>query len=101
MKKSLILFVLLLQIWILRADGYYCKHIGLDKGISQSAVTAVAYDGRGGLWIGTRFGLNEYRNGKLRALTDDGSGRIQGNYINLLFCDSRGQLWTSTDKGIF
>lgn len=101
MKKSLILFILLLQFWILRADGYYCKRIGLDTGISQSAVTAVAYDGRGGLWIGTRFGLNEYRNGKLRALTDDGSGRIQGNYVNMLFCDSRGLLWTSTDKGIF
>ena len=101
MKKSLILFILLFQIWILRADGYYCKHIGLDTGISQSAVTAVAYDGRGGLWIGTRFGLNEYRNGKLRSMTDDGSGRIQGNYVNMLFCDSRGQLWTSTDKGIF
>ena len=101
MKKFLFLFILLLQIWSLHAEGYYCKQIGIDQGLSQSAVTTVAYDGKGALWIGTRFGLNEYRNGKLRAFPDDGSGRIRGTYIYLLHVDARGQLWTSTDKGLF
>ncbi len=101
MKKCLFLFICLLQNWSLWADGYFCKQIGIDNGLSQSAVTAVAYDGKGGLWIGTRFGLNEYRNGKLRTFMDQKSGRMQGTYIYLLHCDSRGTLWTSTDKGLF
>ncbi|MBO4635145.1 MAG: helix-turn-helix domain-containing protein [Bacteroidales bacterium] len=101
MKKYLVLFICLLQIWTLHAEGYYCKQIGIDQGLSQSAVTSVIYDGTGALWIGTRFGLNEYRNGKLRSFPDDGSGGIQGTYVYLLHVDGRGQLWTSTDKGLF
>jgi len=101
MRKSLFLFILMLQIWTLHAEGYYCKHIGIENGLSQSAVSTIVYDGRGALWIGTRFGLNEYRNGKLRTFTDDGSGRIQGNYIYLMHLDSQGNLWASTDKGLF
>ena len=101
MKKYLILFSLLLQIWSLRADGYYCKHIGIENGLSQSAVTTMVYDGRGSLWIGTRFGLNEYRNGRIRSFLDDESSHIQGTYIYFLHCDSRGMLWMSTDKGLF
>ena len=101
MKKSLILFCLMLQFWSLAADGYYSKHIGIDNGLSQSAITAMAYDSRGSFWIGTRFGLNEYRNGRLRTFLDDGTSRIEGTYIYLLHCDAQGDLWASTDKGLF
>ena len=101
MKKCLFLFILLLQNWSLFADGYYCKQIGIENGLSQSAVTAVADDGRGALWIGTRFGLNEYRNGKLRTFMNEGGEDTQGTYVYMLHCDSRGTLWTSTDKGLF
>lgn len=101
MKKCLFLFILLLQNWSLFADGYYCKQIGIENGLSQSAVTAAADDGRGALWIGTRFGLNEYRNGKLRSFMTEGGENTQGTYIYMLHRDSRGTLWTSTDKGLF
>lgn len=101
MKKCLILFILVLQNCILWADGYYCKQIGIDNGLSQSGITAVADDGRGALWIGTRFGLNEYRNGKLRSFMNNRDNNVQGTYIYMLHLDSRGALWTSTDKGLF
>lgn len=101
MKKCLFLFILLLQYWSLLADGFYCKQIGIENGLSQSSVTAVAYDERGVLWIGTRFGLNEYRNGELRTVIGSQDNYQQGTYIYMLYCDSRGTLWTSTDKGLF
>ena len=72
MKKCLFLFILLLQYWSLLADGFYCKQIGIENGLSQSSVTTVAYDDRGVLWIDTRFGLNEYRNGELRTVIGRG-----------------------------
>lgn len=101
MKKILISFILLVQFWSLWADGYYCKTIGLKERLSLAAVTDVTYDGKGGLWIGTRFGLNQYRNGRIQTYLDDGRGRIQGNYVNLVHLDTWGNLWTSTDKGLF
>ena len=101
MKRSLISLFLMLQIWSLRAEGYYGKNIGLDEKLSLSAVTDVTYDGKGGLWIGTRFGLNQYRNGKNQTYLDDGRGKIKGNYVNLVYMDSQENLWASTDKGLF
>ena len=101
MKKTLFLFLLILHFWSLWGNGYYCKTIGLKEKLSLAAVTDVTYDGNGGLWIGTRFGLNQYRNGKIQTFLDDGRGKIQGNYINLVHMDTWGNLWTSTDKGLF
>lgn len=101
MKKTLFSFILLVQFWSMWADGYYCKTIGLKEKLSLAAVTDVTYDGKGGLWIGTRFGLNQYRNGRIQTYLDDGRGRILGNYVNLVHLDSWGNLWTSTDKGLF
>lgn len=101
MKKCLILFIIMLQNWILWAEGYYSKQIGIDNGLSQSSVTTVAEDGKGALWIGTRFGLNEYRNGKLRSFMNEGGDSVQGSYVYMLHCDTQGTLWVSTDKGLF
>lgn len=93
MRKSLILFISLFYTWSLFADSYYCKEIGIVDGLSQSSVTCTIYDNSGSLWVGTRYGLNEYRNGKIRHFHD--------NYIYLLFCDNSGKLWFSSDKGLF
>ncbi len=101
MKRLLFLSILILQNLILEADNYYCKTIGISDGLSHSSITDVTYDGNGTLWVGTKFGLNEFRNGKLRTFLDDKSGKIRGNHINLLYCDSRKNLWVSTDKGLF
>lgn len=101
MKKYPILFLALLHFWSLGADNYYCKSIGIENGLSQSSVTSVVYDDNGALWVGTRFGLNEYRNGNMRTFLDDGSDRIKGNYVHFLFCDKKKNLWASTDKGLF
>lgn len=101
MKRTLFLSILILYILTCSASNYYVKRIGLENGLSQSSVTSIAYDQKGSLWIGTRFGINEYRNGKLRHIYGNGAGKIKGSYINLLYCDSRKNMWTSTDKGIF
>ena len=76
MKRTLILSIVILHILTCRASNYYVKTIGLENGLSQSSVTSLAYDQRGALWIGTRFGINEYRNGKLRDISGGGAGKI-------------------------
>lgn len=100
MRKYLLSLLLALQIWNLQAGNYYCKTIGIENGLTQSSITSIAY-GDGALWIGTRFGLNVFTNGKLRTYIDDGSGKLNGNYVDCLFCDSADNVWVGTDKGTF
>lgn len=69
--------------------GYYYKNIGISNGLSQASVTSVVYDAYGSLWIGTRYGLNEYRNHEVRAIEDIG-------YVGYLFVDGNQNLWVAT-----
>ncbi|MCC8113883.1 MAG: response regulator [Bacteroidales bacterium] len=79
-------------------------HFGLDDGLSNSAVTAVASDCRGCIWIGTESGLNRYDGSRFtayrRVSTPDGEIPIYG--INCLYFDpSDSILWIGTRvKGV-
>ena len=81
-------------------EDRYCKNIGITEGLSQSSVTSITYDKYGSLWIGTRYGLNEYRNRHMRQIHDSGQEGLMGDYIHLLFIDQTDTLWVSTEEGI-
>lgn len=95
--------LLILPAFPAAADGYYCKHIGIQDGLSQPSVTCIGSDSQGTIWIGTRFGLNKYKNHSVQTFVDDGKGgsSLKGNHINLIFHDSSGCLWVSTEEGLF
>lgn len=100
MKYHLIIAVSILSAVQLQANSYYGKKIGIENGLSQVCVTCITYNDNGALWIGTRFGLNEYSNGKIQAFTGKSSG-IEGSHINSLYCDGNNNLWIASDKGLF
>ena len=96
MKKHLLTSVFVLMPILLFADNYYGKRIGIDNGLSQASVTCITYNDDGALWIGTRFGLNEYSNGKIINFTKEKYG-LSGCYINGLFCSPKDNtLWVSS-----
>ena len=99
-KSIIVSIILFFQYYVSYAEQFYCKNIGIADGLSQSSVTAIAYDSRGALWVGTRFGLNEYRNRKVRTFLDSGSEGLCGNYITSLYLDSLKNVWVSTEKGL-
>lgn len=101
MKKYLVTTIFVLIAVQSFANSYYGKHISIDNGLSQASVTAIEYCNNGSLWIGTRFGLNEYRNGQVRAFMGDGYAGLKGSYINGLFSDKYAKLWAMTDKGLY
>ena len=72
---------------------YYFKNIGISQGLSQSSVSCILYDGVSSLWIGTRYGLNEYRNHSIRSFGED--------YINFLYTDRSNTLWCGTNQGLY
>lgn len=98
-----ILLLLLLAAAIpARAGEYLCRHISVDDGLSQSHVTALVRDGRGFLWVGSRFGLNRYDFTNINSYYSDRSDAtsIPDNIVAELFVDSRDTLWVAGDKGV-
>lgn len=90
--KRLFVTLLIMSVFVqAKADNYYGKRIGIENGLSQSSVTSMVYDNNGALWIGTRFGLNEYRNGKIKSFLD--------SRINGLYCDGKDRIWALTADG--
>lgn len=100
MRKYLLTSIFVLIPILLFADNYYGKRIGIDNGLSQASVTCITYNDDGALWIGTRFGLNEYSNGKIINFTKEKYG-LSGCYINGLFCSPKDNtLWVSSERGL-
>jgi len=105
MRTGLLRSVLLtffFSISILSEGHYHQKQIGIEDGLSQPSVTTVMTDKHGNVWIGTRFGLNRYRNGRVKCYIDNSDQHrdITGNQVGFLFLDSEEHLWTSTDLGL-
>ena len=92
MKKYLLTSIFVCISLVIEAQNYYGKRIGIESGLSQVSVTCVQYDNYGSVWIGTRFGLNEYRNNRMRS--------FMNCTITSLYCDSDDILWVLTEQGV-
>ncbi|MBK7377950.1 MAG: response regulator [Ignavibacteriales bacterium] len=77
------------------------KHLGIEEGLSQSMVNAIAQDSRGFMWFGTSDGLNKYDGYSFTVHTHNpyNSKTISGNSIKGIFEDSQGILWVITTDG--
>src|SRR6266567_322412 len=71
---------------------------GIESGLPQTTVTAIAQTTEGNLWIGSRGGgLIRLKDGKFTTYTSkDG---LSNDVILSLFEDSKGDLWIGTDGG--
>lgn len=74
-----------------------------DEGLSQNAVTAIAHDDLGLMWIGTQEGLNRFDGHQfkiLRAPAGDTTGLVSSG-IETVVPDSSSRLWVGTnDAGL-
>ncbi len=73
----------------------------LRSGLTNSNVTAFAYDPEGYIWMGTSQGLNRY-NGSFfwTFLRDDSLSLINDNIHALLMDEEEERLWIGTDGGL-
>ncbi|OQY26302.1 MAG: hypothetical protein B6244_13980 [Candidatus Cloacimonetes bacterium 4572_55] len=78
------------------------QNFGLEQGLSQSVVNAVAQDSVGLMWFGTQDGLNKFDSHKFVVYRRNGSDSttLSNNFISYLFVDSAGRLWVSTLGGL-
>lgn len=78
------------------------RPIGVDDGLSQSHVTAIAQDRQGFMWVGTAVGLNRYDGYGFQTYTHraDVTGTLSGDAIFALHVDKKGRVWIGTDQGL-
>lgn len=76
------------------------NHLTTENGLSQSTGLSILQDSEGYMWFGTRNGLNRYNGYDFRIYKNDptDSTSVSGNYISVLYEDSRGNLWIGTSS---
>ncbi len=83
---------------VMKAQRYPFFNIGIEQGLVQSQVFALAQDKAGHLWAGTLGGLSCYDGRSFRSFTvRDG---LPSNTITWLSCDKKGLLWIGTEHGL-
>lgn len=74
------------------------RHYSVDNGLANNALTALAQDRDGFLWIGSQSGLMRFDGYRLRTYQHDpqDAGSIPSNFVQSLFADTAGNLWVGT-----
>ena len=102
MRRTLVVFILLMEVLICRAQDIYFDHLDLKNGLSQISVTALEQDDLGTMWIGTRDGLNRYNGYEIEVLRHHraDTNSLLGNNIRDLKVDGNNKLWILSAEGI-
>lgn len=77
-------------------------HLGIENGLSNSAVRSFFQDSNGFMWIGTNDGLNRYDGYEFRTFrsSDGDTTSIIQNWINVIAEDKEQRLWIGTHGGV-
>ncbi|MGX5817355.1 two-component regulator propeller domain-containing protein [Chitinophaga lutea] len=104
-RLSTILFIVFI-ICICRVGGF-AQHtafnrLTIEQGLSDNAVLAIAQDGDGFMWLGTKNGLNRFDGIRFLVYRNDpaDSTSLINNNIIALYLDRRKQLWLGTSGGL-
>lgn len=73
-------------------------HYTVDTGLPLSALTAVAQDRDGFIWIGSQTGLLRFDGYRFRTYQNNphDPGSLPANFVQTLFVDAAGHLWVGT-----
>jgi signal transduction histidine kinase/ligand-binding sensor domain-containing protein/DNA-binding response OmpR family regulator len=73
-------------------------HLTTSDGLSNDTVFSILQDRRGFLWFGTQGGLNRYDGYRVTQYRHDplNPNSVGADYVQTLFEDSRGGIWTGT-----
>ena len=82
-------------------DNIYFKRLGIEQGLSLTAVMNIAEDKYGFVWIATQQGLNLYDGYGFKIfLPEEGKNSILSGHIFCIVPDDSGNIWIGTDIGL-
>ncbi|HLI94065.1 MAG TPA: two-component regulator propeller domain-containing protein, partial [Puia sp.] len=107
MKKNcclagIMVFLFCMHLRALAIGDPQVKHLGIEQGLSNNAVTCIYQDAKGFLWFGTYDGLNRYDGYGFtvyRNIIGD-SASIPFNNVASINADQHDHIWVSGLKGI-
>ncbi len=87
-------------LWPLLTDTTFA-HLGLEQGLPQQVVTAIAQDGDGFLWFGTQDGLTRWDGYRFRVFRNTlaDQNALPSNYVATLHRDRHGDIWVGMYDG--
>jgi ligand-binding sensor domain-containing protein/serine phosphatase RsbU (regulator of sigma subunit) len=106
MCKSVLIFFIsfLFLLENLTAQNYISfKHLTVEDGLSQSAVTCIFQDSHGFMWFGTQDGLNRYDGYSFKVFKNNPSDStsLSDNFIFSIYEDNVRTLYIQTQSGNF
>ncbi|MET0322395.1 MAG: two-component regulator propeller domain-containing protein, partial [Duganella sp.] len=78
------------------------EQLGVEHGLAQESVLAIAQDRQGFMWLGTQAGLTRfdgYRTVTYKSAVSDPDS-LADNWVRVLHLDPSGRLWVGTDGGL-
>ncbi|MBL7993032.1 MAG: hypothetical protein JNN25_16470, partial [Candidatus Kapabacteria bacterium] len=83
-------------------DAVKFERLGLDDGLSQSSIYAIAQDRTGFLWLATQDGVNRYDGYTFRSFRNipDDSLSLALNWINDIYAAPSGRIWVITRSAV-
>lgn len=78
------------------------EHLGVEQGLSNAMVTAIAQDKRGFIWLATPTGLNRFDGSKVKVYSRETPARskLANDSVWSLFLDREGELWLGGTEGL-
>lgn len=92
MRRILVILSLLLSLDVLAQTPRFVNY-GAADGLPSNTVYAIAQDGDGSLWVGTRGGLSRFDGAAFRTV-------IPGRRITSLAVDRQNRIWAGTTEGL-
>lgn len=96
MKKSLLLLLLFLSCWILKAETkrFYVTRLGTTEGLASNQVLTVFKDKNNYLWVGSSNGLQRFDGRKFMSYQmETPQGRLPAQSISEILVDRDGKMW--------
>jgi len=100
--KVLLFFLLFKTCFLFGQNSGALDHLGIENGMSNSAVRSFFQDHNGFMWIGTNDGLNRYDGYEFKIFrsNDQDTTSIIQNWINVIAEDAERKLWVGTHGGV-
>ena len=93
MRHIAVILFLLLPLGVFAQSGRFVNY-GASDGLPSNTVYALAQDGDGALWVGTRGGLSRFDGVRFQTV-------LAGKRITSIAVDGENRIWAGTPEGLF